>query len=67
VWERGDGCLFWDVMTMICLLVRVVIVQYVYRHLDMGRLVAGLGRLYKRPSNFNVQYLSTNTFDFLHQ
>jgi hypothetical protein len=26
--------------------------------------VVGLGRLYKRPSNFNVQYLLAITFDF---
>jgi hypothetical protein len=62
VWERGHGCVFWDVM-MICLLVRVFDVQYVYRDLDKGRLVVGLSRLYKRPSNFNVQYLLTITSD----
>jgi hypothetical protein len=46
VWKRGDGCIFWDVMIDdICLLVRVVVVLYVYRYLDMGRLVGGLGRL----------------------
>lgn len=63
MWERGDGCLFWDV-TITCLLVRVFDVQYLYRHLDMGWSVVGLGRLFNRPSNLNYQYLLTTTFDF---